>query len=116
MRRSFTPVALAWVVLGLIGWTALIALAWRMFATRPPTAGFDLELLLEAGRRIAAGQSPYDPALIGGAVVQAESLFYSYPPPVAQLMRLLAGVPSGLVLLGWGAGATAATVAVAVLV
>ena len=65
---------------------------------------------------MAAGQSPYDPALVAGAVVQAESLFYSYPPPVAQVMRLLAGFPTGLVLLGWGAAATAATAAVAVLV
>jgi hypothetical protein len=108
------PFALAWVVIGVVGWTALVALASRMLATQPPTAGFDLELLLEAGRRVAAGQSPYDPALVAGAAVQAESLFYSYPPPVAQVMRLLAGVPTGLVLLGWGAGATAAMAAVAV--
>jgi hypothetical protein len=105
-----------WIVLGIIGWTALVALASRMLATQPPTAGFDLELLLEAGRRVAAGQSPYAPALVAGAVVQAESLFYSYAPPVAQVMRLLAGMPTGLVLLGWGAAATAATATVAVLV
>ena len=116
LRRTFAPPAVMWVVLGIIGWTALVALASRMLATQPPTAGFDLELLLEAGRRVAAGQSPYEPALVAGAVVQAESLFYSYPPPVAQVMRLLAGMPTGLVLLGWGAGATAATAAVVVVV
>jgi hypothetical protein len=116
LRRPFAPPPVMWVVLGIIGWTALVALASRMLATQPPTAGFDLELLLEAGRRLAAGQSPYDPALVGGAAVQAESLFYSYPPPVAQIMRLLAGIPTGIVLLGWGAAATAATAAVAVLV
>jgi glycosyl transferase family 87 len=114
LRHPAAPPAIVWAVIGLIGWTALIALASRMLATQPPTAGFDLELLLDAGRRIAAGQSPYDPALIGGAVVQAESLFYSYPPPVAQVMRLLAGLPTGFVLLGWGVAATAATAAVAV--
>jgi len=116
LRRPFAPPAVMWIVLGIIGWTALVALASRMLATQPPTAGFDLELLLEAGRRVAAGQSPYEPALVAGAVVQAESLFYSYPPPVAQVMRLLAGMPIGLVLLGWGAGATAATATVAVVV
>jgi hypothetical protein len=118
LRRPAPP-AVAWAVVGIIGvigWAALVALASRMLATQPPTAGFDLELLLEAGRRIAAGQSPYDPAIVGGAVVQAESLFYSYPPPVAQVMRLVAGLPTGLVLLGWGAAATAATASVAVLV
>jgi Glycosyltransferase family 87 len=108
--------ALVWVLIGVIGWTALVALASRMLTTQPPTAGFDLELLLEAGRRVAAGQSPYDPALVAGAAVQAENLFYSYPPPVAQVMRLLAGVPTGLVLLAWGAAATAAMAAVAVMV
>ena len=108
--------AAAWVVVGVIGWTALAALAARLLATQPPSAGFDLELLLEAGRRIAAGQSPYDPALVGGAVVRAESLFYSYPPPVAQVMRLFAGLPTGAVLLGWGVAATAATAGAAVLI
>jgi hypothetical protein len=118
LRRPAPP-AVAWAVVGIIGvigWAALVALASRMLATQPPTAGFDLELLLEAGRRIAAGQSPYDPAIVGGAVVQAETLFYSYPPPVAQVMRLVAGLPTGLVLLGWGAAATAATAAMAVFV
>jgi hypothetical protein len=116
VRPAFALPTIVWVVLGFIGWTALIALASRMLATQPPTSGFDLELLLEAGRRVAAGQSPYDPALVGGAVAQAESLFYSYPPPVAQVMRLLAGIPTGYVLLGWGAAATAATAATAVIV
>jgi hypothetical protein len=118
LRRPAPP-AVAWAVVGIIGvigWAALVALASRMLATQPPTAGFDLELLLEAGRRIAAGQSPYDPAIVGGAVVQAETLFYSYPPPVAQVMRLVAGFPTGLVLLGWGAAATASTAAMAVFV
>lgn len=116
VRRPSVPAAIPWVAVGLIGWAALVALATRLFATQPPSAGFDLELLLDAGRRIAAGQSPYDPALVGGAVVQAESLFYSYPPPVAQVMRLFAGLPTGLVLLGWGAAATAATAGIAVVV
>lgn len=116
VRRPAALPAAAWLVVGVIGWTALVALAARLLATQPPSAGFDLELLLQAGRRIAAGQSPYDPALVGGAVVRAESLFYSYPPPVAQVMRLFAGLPTGAVLLAWGAAATAATAAVAVLV
>ena len=115
-RRWPAGAAIVWLALAAIGWTAIAALAVQMLSTRPPTAGFDLELLLEAGRRVAAGQSPYDPALVAGAIVQAESLFYSYPPPVAQVMSLLAGVPAGVVLLGWTVGATAALVAVGVAV
>ncbi len=114
--RPVPPLAITavWLLVGVVGWTWVAALGARMFATNPPTAGFDLELLLGAGRRIAAGLSPYDPALIAGAAVQAESLFYSYPPPVAQAFRLLAGIPSGVVLVGWAIGATAALVAVGV--
>lgn len=103
-----------WLLVGIVGWGYLAALGVRMFSTSPRTAGFDLELLLEAGRRIAAGQSPYDPALIAGAAVQAESLFYSYPPPVAQAFRILAGAPSGVVLFATAIGATVALIAVGV--
>lgn len=118
-QRAARPVApvrrtAIWLLVGVVGWAYVVALGAQMFATTPRTAGFDLELLLEAGRRIAAGQSPYDPALIAGAAVQAESLFYSYPPPVAQVLRLLAGIPSGVVLVGWAIGATAALVVVGV--
>lgn len=114
--RPVPPLArtAVWLLVGVVGWTYVVALGAQMFATNPPTAGFDLELLLDAGRRIAAGQSPYDPALIAGAAVQAESLFYSYPPPVAQAFRLLTGIPSGVVLVGWAIGATAALVVVGV--
>jgi hypothetical protein len=105
-----------WVLVGIVGWGYLLVLGSHMLAGSPPTAGFDLELLLEAGRRVAAGHSPYDPALVGGAVVQAESLFYSYPPPVAQILSLVSGVPQPAVLAAWAIGATAAFVAVAIAV
>ena len=73
-----------WILLGVIGWGYVLILGASMLATEPPTAGFDLALLTEAARRIGAGASPYDPELVGGAPVAAPSLFYSYPPPVAQ--------------------------------
>lgn len=92
-------------VAGVIGWVGLIWLGVRMYATTPPTAGFDLELLLRAGRSVAAGQSPYDPALIAGTAPVAESLFYSYPPPVAQVLSLLAPVPSGVMLVAFDGAA-----------
>ena len=98
--------SLLWVLLGFSGWGGLLAIGVRLFASTPPRAGFDLELLLEAGRRVAAGQSPYAPIPIAGRAIQAESLFYSYPPPVAQAMSLFAGLPSWVMLLAWGLAAT----------
>ena len=91
MRRP-NPI---WLGLGVVGWAGLAFLAVTMFNASPRTAGFDLELLLEAGRALAAGQSPYDPSLIAGTTPGATDLFYSYPPPVAQAMSLVAAVPSG---------------------
>jgi hypothetical protein len=87
-----------------------------MFATNPPTAGFDLELLLRAGRDVATGRSPYDPALLAGGAPVAERLFYSYPPPVAQIMALFAGIPSGLMLVAWDAAAVAGLAVVAAMI
>ena len=102
-----------WIVIGVVGWAGILWLGSRMFATNPPTAGFDLELLLRAGRDVAAGRSPYDPALLAGGAPVAERLFYSYPPPVAQIMAVFAGVPSGLMLVAWDAAAVAGLAVVA---
>ncbi len=90
------PIA-AWAVLGGAMWAGIALLAARMAATVPPTAGFDLELILAAGRDVAAGRSPYDPALVAGAAPAGTNLFYSYPPLVAQAATFLAGLPSGAV-------------------
>ncbi|MEO5884277.1 MAG: glycosyltransferase 87 family protein [Candidatus Limnocylindrales bacterium] len=101
-------------IIGVMGWAYLIVLGMTMAATSPPTAGFDLELLLVGARRIAEGQSPYDPSMLQGATVGATSLFYSYPPWVAQALVPLAGLSSTAVLMGWGALASVALVGVGV--
>ena len=90
-----------------LGWGGLAWLAFTLYSTTPPTAAFDLELLLRAGRAVAAGQSSYDPAMLAGAAPVAERLFYSYPPVVAQLMSLVAGVPSAVMFVAWSAAAVA---------
>ena len=105
-----------WVVLGVVGWVGLVWLGSQMYATDPRTAGFDLELLLRAGREVAAGRSPYDPAIVAGAAPVAERLFYSYPPIVAQFMTIFASVPSGVMLVAWDATAVAGLAAIAALV
>jgi hypothetical protein len=112
MRRP-NPV---WLGLGVVGWAGLAGFANSSFNAVPPTAAFDLELLLEAGRALAAGRSPYDPAMVAGTTPGATDLFYSYPPPVAQAMSLVAGVPSGVMFVGLWAGAIAGLVAAGALI
>jgi hypothetical protein len=104
---------LTWLVVGVIGWAGVVWLGVQLYATSPPSAGFDLELLLEGGRRVAAGLSPYDAAMLGGTPPEAQSLFYSYPPPVAQAMAVFASVPSSVMLLAWDGAAIAGLLLVA---
>lgn len=97
------------VVVGVIAWAGLVTIALRL--SEGSALGFDLELLLQAGRDVAAGRSPYDPAMLAGTAPQSTNLFYSYPPPVAQALAPFAAVPSPVMLLGWWAGAAAGLVA-----
>ncbi|MFN8629632.1 MAG: glycosyltransferase family 87 protein [Chloroflexota bacterium] len=105
MKRAVDGLA-AWLLLGAIGWAGIAYIGFVLWQSSPPKAGFDLALLLEAARRVTAGQSPYDPAMLAGTSPDATSLFYSYPPAVAQAMTLLAWLPNGVVLILWGLGAT----------
>ena len=100
-RRVLGPI----VLIGAIGWAGLIWLGVQLYTSDPPTAGFDLELLLRAGRDVAAGHSPYDPAMVAGAAPVAERLFYSYPPVVAQVMAIFAAIPSPVMFVAWTAAA-----------
>jgi len=115
-RTSQRPIPLPtaiWLVVAVIGWSMIAWLAVRLFAANPPAAGFDLELLLRAGRDVAAGRSPYDPALLNGAAPDATGLFFSYPPVVAQAFALISALPSGFVFVAWSIGAIAALIVVA---
>lgn len=106
------PVKPILVTAGIFGWLGFVWLVSQMYRGTPPGAGFDLELLIAGGRRLAAGESPYNPAMLAGGSVEITSLFYSYPPLVAQAFSLLAGVPSAAIFAG--AMATASLSAVAV--
>lgn len=92
------PVGPIWVALGIGGWIGLGYLVTRMYAADPRSAGFDLELILQAGRDLAAGRSPYDPEMLSGVPPAAPTLFFSYPPHVAQLTSLVAGIPMPVML------------------
>jgi glycosyl transferase family 87 len=113
VRSRPNPVLLG---LGVVGWAGLVWLGWTMFKATPRTAGFDLELVLQAGRDVAAGQSPYDPAMVSGAAPGSTDLFYSYPPPVAQFASLFAPVPSGVMLALLWVGSIAGLAVAAVMI
>lgn len=113
MAASTNRVLVAWALIGLIGWAGLGWIAIQLDAGSPDQVGFDLELLLDGARALASGQSPYDPAMLSGAAPAAPSLFYSYPPLVAQAFVPFAGVPSRVMLLLWDAAAVIGLLAVA---
>jgi hypothetical protein len=100
------------VVAGAIGWIGVVWIALQLADRNAANLGFDLELLLRAGRDVAAGHSPYAADLLAGGAPLATSLFYSYPPPVAQAFSLLASVPSRLALVLWVLAAVSGFLAV----
>jgi hypothetical protein len=103
---------MAALVAGTIAWVGVVWIGLQLAERSPASLGFDLELLLEAGRALAAGRSPYAPELVAGGPPLATSLFYSYPPPVAQAFSLFAGAPSRVILVLWALGAVAGFLAV----
>jgi Glycosyltransferase family 87 len=100
------------VVAGALGWIGVVAIALQLAAATPSNLGFDLDLLLEAGRDVASGRSPYAPELISGTAPTATHLFYSYPPPVAQALAAIVFVPSAVALVAWSLVAVAGLLAV----
>jgi Glycosyltransferase family 87 len=115
MTTSGPPVRMAVaaaVVAGTLGWIGLVAIAVQLAAATPSNLGFDLDLLLEAGRDVAGGRSPYAPELVSGTAPTATHLFYSYPPPVAQAMAIFAFLPSTVAFVAWCLIAVAGLLAV----
>lgn len=111
-RRLFGRVVC--LVVAVMGWANLAILGRAMLSKSPPEAGFDLQLLLDAGKRVAAGGSPYDPNAVANGL-EARDLFYSYPPVVAQMLAPISGLPTWLVLTAWCVGAAAGLAAIAAL-
>ncbi len=95
--------AAAWIVVGIAGWVGLVVIAAQLAAMVPPRAGDDLRLLIDAASRWRDGSSLYAFGPTSGPLV-AESLFYSYPPLVAQALAPLTSVPFGIVLGSWAIG------------
>jgi glycosyl transferase family 87 len=51
--------------------------------------------------------SPYEPSIIAGVAPTGTSLFYSYPPLVAQTAAFVSALPSGAVFAAWSIAAVA---------
>jgi hypothetical protein len=99
-RRGRNP-AVIWAMAGTVFWVAAAYLGILMFEAVPRIAAFDMNLLVEAGRAVAAGQSPYDPALLRGVAPAAVDLFYSYPPIVGQVLAPISALPLGFIAVAW---------------
>ena len=93
--RRWLPLVL---VGGVAAWISFAVLMGQMYAQAPPGSGFDFELLLRGARRVAAGATPYEPAMLAGQSVGITSLFYSYPPLVAQVLAAIVTVPTPISL------------------
>lgn len=87
-----------------LGWVYVAIMGAVLLHRSPPAAGFDLQLLLDAARRVAGGGSPYDPNAVAHGLT-ATDLFYSYPPVVAQALVPISGLPTWLILTFWCIGA-----------
>lgn len=102
-------IRLVCVILAGLGWANVAILGTGLMARRPPAAGFDLELVLNASRRVAAGLPLYQPA------ESVRDLFYAYPPFVAQAMTPIGGLPTWVVLTGQIVGAVLGLVLISAL-
>jgi hypothetical protein len=89
------------LTVAIVGWSMIAWLAISGFNTQPRTVAFDLELVLQAGRNVATGASPYDASIGAGTAPEAVGLFFSYPPVVAQAFASFASVPSGVMFAAW---------------
>ena len=111
-RAPHSPIAF-WLPVAIIGWAGFVLIAMQLASKDPSRLGDDLRLLVDAGIRWRDGAPLYAP-VPPGTTLAAESLFYSYPPLVAQAMSLVAGIPFPAIFVAWTAGAVAGLWLVAV--
>ena len=67
--------SLTFLVVGAIGWVGLVLIALQLAEGSAVGVGFDLELLLQGGREVAAGRTPYDPALLSGTALVLAGIY-----------------------------------------
>jgi len=92
-----------WLLAGAIGWAGIAWIGVQLAGMSPSRAGDDLRLLLDAAARLARSETLYQAPAAGTLV--ADSLFYSYPPLIAEALQPLLRLPFALVLVAWSASA-----------
>ncbi len=97
------PPALLWLSVAIVSWAGLAVLAAQLPAD---ALGQDLRVLVDAAGRWNDGTDLYLP-LPPGSALAADTLFYSYPPIVAQALAPIAGLPFPVIFVGWTIGAAA---------
>ena len=105
-RRSPRSSVVFWLPVAAIGWAGFALIATQLASLDPSRLGDDLRLLVDAGIRWRDG-APLYATLPPGTALETESLFYSYPPLVAQAISLVAGIPFPAIFVAWTAGAVA---------
>ena len=103
-RRAPRPSFVVWLLVATIGWAGFALIATQLASLDPSRLGDDLRLLVEAGIRSRDG-APLYATVRSGTTLETESLFYSYPPLVAQAMSMIAGIPLPAIFVVWTAGA-----------
>jgi len=93
-----------WLPVAAIGWAGFVLIAAQLATRDPSRLGDDLRLLVDAGLRWRDG-FPLYAAVSPGTALEADTLFYSYPPPVAQALSLVAGLPFPAIFAAWTVGA-----------
>lgn len=106
-------VALVWAIAGLMSWITLGLMTDHLISVGRIMQS-DLQALLRAGQRVARMLTPYEVTLHGSSV-KINSLFYSYPPPMAQLFSLFSSVSIETLLVVWGIAATLGLICIAAL-
>lgn len=96
--RAFDSTRFRLLVAGLLFLVGLLGVGGYLVsrASEPPEVGqFGIDLVdyRAAAVRISLGVSPYDPVMLAGPIAAEGTDRYRYPPPFAQLLVPLAGVP-----------------------
>ena len=89
------------LALAIAGWAIVAAVLAGQAAKPDGQFGIDFADYHAAAVRMAAGDSPYAPAMLDGPIPSQGTDRYRYPPPFAALLIPLAGLPLGTATVAW---------------
>src|SRR4051812_40300301 len=100
LRSPTFRLVLAWTLAG-IGIIVLGAAMLRQASQPTGQFAIDLADYHGAAQALSRTGSPYAPEMLGGPVDAQGLGRYRYPPPLAQLLVPLSGLPLGTLAIGW---------------